>query len=423
MKKVLAVLTAMVLSISLLAACSTGSDSSTGGSTAPSGSAAAADSGSTGGDGGTKSVAISLADSTDYYIGTMVGANVEEAFRGTGANVDVLDAGNVISTQIQQIQNAATKGADIIYVFPIGDAEAYQDVLREVRDQGVTVMVSNTYPGDGACDVYVGSEEFYMGAMMAKMISAWIDEALPDQDNVKALILESHLNETMAHRCLGMRLVAEKFLRQGDLETMYFVKTEGGPVNYIDADGNEQPVDEPTGGLILDSDGNAILNPFYDERVELIEESNRVTTAFTPPEAQNAIEAAVTNGNDDLQIVFAYGDVGIPCSEKVMELVNSGSLTNPIDKVAVFCSDATDNNQQAMKDSVENTTVLRGVMAAGDLVATLQDYAVKLVNDEDVPEVTMEPLSYVLADKNGELVTVKYDDVEQLTPDISEFFK
>ena len=372
---------------------------------------------------GPVSATVSLADSSDYYIGTMVGAQVQAAFESAGAKVDVLDAATQISTQLQQIQNAVTKGTDIIYVFPVGDAEAYHDPLVAARQAGVKVIVSNNDPGEGAYDVYVGSEEFYMGAMQAAMVSKWIGDNLPGASQVKVLILESHFNETMAHRCLGMRLIGEQFLRQCDIQNMYFVKTPGNPVTYTDASGNEQSVDEPTGGLILDSSGHAILNPFYDPRVILIENSNRVSTGVTATEAQAALEAAVTNGNSDIQIIMAYGDVGISMSDKVLEMCNAHTLTNSPDKIAVFCSDATDNNVAAIKSSIDSSaSVLRGVMAAGDLIATVCDYAKRMAQGENVQDYIMEPLSYELADANGNIITVYYTDIHQLSPDISEFF-
>jgi len=353
----------------------------------------------------------------------MVGAQVKAAFESAGAQVDVLDAATQISTQVQQIQNAVAKGTNIIYVFPVGDAEAYLDPLVAARQAGVKVIVSNYDPGEGAYDVYVGSEEFYMGAMQAAMVSKWIDDNLPGATQVKALILEAHSNETMAHRCLGMRLISEKFLRLCDIKNMNFVKLPGNPVTYIDANGQEQSVDEPTGGLIFDDYGHAILNPFYDPRVTLIENSNRVSTGVTATEAQAALESAVTNGNSDIQVIMACGDVGISMSDKVLEMCNAHTLANSPDKMAVFCSDATDNNVAAIKSSADsNTSVLRGVIAAGDLIATVCDYAKRMAQGESVQDYVMEPLSYEMADANGDINTVYYTDIHQLSPDISEFF-
>ncbi len=249
----------------------------------------------------------------------------------------------------------------------------------------------------------MGSEEFYMGAMQAAMVTDWINTSLPDAQQVKALILEAHFNETMAHRCLGMRLIGERFLRVADIESMYFVRSDGDPVSYIDESGAEQPVEEPTGGLILDSDGHAILNPFFDSRVTLIENSNRVSCGVTATEAQAALESAVTNGHQDIQVIMTYGDVGISMNEKVLELCNNGALSNDASKMAVFCSDATEANTEAIKRSIDNSSVLRGVMAAGDLVQTLCDYAAMLVNGESAPAYTMEPLSYVTTDATGNI--------------------
>lgn len=365
-------------------------------------------------------VAVSLADASDYYIGTMVGAKVVDAFKKAGANVDVLDAASQVTTQLQQIQNAVTKGAKIIYVFPAGNGEAYTDTLRKAREAGVKVMVSNNKPGDGSYDVYVGSEEFYMGAMQAAMVTQWINNTMPQAKEVKALILEAHLNQTMARRCLGMRLISEKFLRKADLTNMRFVKTQGPTVYYKDSDGTVKKVDEPTGGLILDKNGYAILNPFYDPRVKLIETANRTSVGYTATEAQAALDNAVTNGNNDIQVIMAYGNIGIPLSDKVIQMSKAGRFKYDLSKMAVFCSDATDANLKAISQSSNNTTVLRGVMASGDLVKTLCDYAAKLVKGQPVLRITMEPLSYVMADSTGQVKTVYYHD--QLTPYIEQIF-
>lgn len=419
MKKFVAILTTVIMSISLLAGCSGATTTSTAIDTS---TAAGETTTQAAANNGPVKVVMSLADSSDYYIGTMVGAKVKEAFEAAGAEVEVLDAASQMSTQVQQIQNAVTQGANIIYVFPSGDAEAFHDPLVAARDAGVKVLVSNNNPGEGAFDAYVGSEEFYMGAMMAKLVSNWIDQTIPEATQVKTLILEANFNETMAHRCLGMRLVGEKFLRQADLKTMYFVKTDGQPVNYIDKDDTVKPVDEPTGGLILDKDGNAILNPFYDSRVKLVEAGNRATVGVTATEAQAAIAEAVTNGNDDLQVVITYGDVGIASSEKLVELSSAGTIKNDVSKVAVFCSDATDANIEAIKSSPDNKSVLRGVMAAGDLIQTVSEIAAQMVKGEAFTAFTMEPLSYITSDGKGGTTQVLYTDVEPLSPTIEQFF-
>ena len=373
---------------------------------------------------GVVNVAVSLADTTDYYIGTMVGQRVQKAFEDAGAKVQVLDAGNVVTNQQNQIQNAVTQGAEIIYVFPIGDATAYHDVLKAARDAGVKVMVSNNYPGEDAADVYVGSDEFLFGVQMAAMLSKWVDTTFPEAGpgEVPVLIVEASFNNNMIRRDLGMRLIAEKFLRQADVATIYYVKTEGGPVDYVDASGNVVAVDEPTGGLILDKDGHAILNPFYNAKVNLIEYANRNNTGIDATESQNAVDATIAQGYTDLKAVISYGDTGAALSSKLMDLSKAGVLDADLNKLAVFCSDLTDTNQQLILQSAKNESLLRGVMAAGDLIATLEENAKKLVNGEDVAAYTMEPLSYNMANADGTaIVTVLYTDEPQL-PDTILFF-
>jgi hypothetical protein len=38
---------------------------------------------------------------------------------------------------------------------------------------GACSRMSNTYPGEGGADVYVGSDEFQMGVMMSAMLAEW----------------------------------------------------------------------------------------------------------------------------------------------------------------------------------------------------------------------------------------------------------
>lgn len=373
---------------------------------------------------GVVNVALSLADSSDYYIGTMVGASVQKAFEEAGAKVQVLDAGSNFATQANQIQNAVTQGAEIIYVFPAGDAVAYHDVLVAARDAGVKVMVSNNYPGDGAADAYVGNDEFVMGVMMAALLSKWVDATYPDagEGEVTVLIVEAAFNNNMIRRDLGMRMVAEKFLRQADVASIYFMKTDGDPVDYVDANGNLVAVDEPTGGLILDAEGHAQLNPYYDPRVSLVEYANRNSAGVDATEALNAVDATLALGYKDLRAVISYGDTGAALSSKLMDLSNAGVLDSDLNKLAVFCSDLTDTNKALIMQSATNASLLRGVMASGDLIATLMGFGQNLVRGEDVPVFTMMPLSYVVTNPEGtDVVSAYYTEQPQL-PDTSLFF-
>jgi ABC-type sugar transport system substrate-binding protein len=373
---------------------------------------------------GTINVALSLALASDFYIGTMVGQSVKNAFEEAGAAVQVIDAGNSITDQLNQIQNAITSGSNIIYIFPAGDGATYFDVLQMARQAGVKTLMSNTYAGEGGADVYVGSDEFQMGVMMSAMLSAWADKTYPAArtGEVNVLIVEGTFNESAIKRCLGMRLVGEKFLRTCDTAAVYYIKKDGPAVTYLDKNGKETAVDEPTGGLLLDSSGRARLNPYYNAKIKLIEYSDRSYTGTDDMGAQNAVENVLTMGYKNLHAVISYGDTGAAVETKVRELCAEGKITTDIGKIAVFCSDLTDINRGLILNSYNSASVLRGVMGAGNLIGTLQDYAKKMVNSENLPAYTMEPISYMTANSDGSGIrTVYYTDCPQL-PATEEFF-
>ena len=132
----------------------------------------------------------------------MVGENVKAAFEEAGAKVQVVDGGDDVTNQINQIQNAVTSGADIVYIFPAGDGSTYYDVLQTARKAGTKTIMSNNYAGEGGADVYVGSDEFQMGVMMSAMVSEWADEVYPDAGagEVEVLIAKSTFNENCIKR-------------------------------------------------------------------------------------------------------------------------------------------------------------------------------------------------------------------------------
>lgn len=417
-KKALSIMISGLLALSMLSGCGTVDDGQT--AAASSGAAAAA-----GTQDGTVNVAISLGNAADYYIGTMVGTAVEASFKEAGAAVQILDGADDVVNQINQIQNAVTGGADIIYIFPAGDGETYYDVLQTARSAGVKTLMSNNYAGEGGADSYVGSDEFQMGVMMAAMVSEWADTNYPDANagEVEVLIVESTFNSNAIRRCLGMRMVGEKFIRKADSAAVYFIKTDGEAVSYLDEQGNEVSVEEPTGGLILDENGHAQLNPYYNEKIRIVEYSNRNSAGTDSTEAQNAIENAVTMGEKNLKAVMSYGDVGAAADTKLREMIEDGRITTDIEKAAVFCSDLTDTNKSLILKSGTNESVLRGVMASGDLIKTLQERAKAMVAGEEVPEYTMEPISYIMSNEAGsDVESVYYTDCPQL-PATDEFFE
>jgi len=200
-----------------------------------------------------------------------------------------------------------------------------------------------------------------------------------------------------------MRLIGEEYLRKFDTANVSFVQSDSG--------------------LLTDDSGNKIPNPYYDSRVKLIEYSNRMSTGTDAVESQNAVENAVTMGTQDLKAVISYGDVGAAVDTKVREMIQDGKITTPLEQIAVFCSDLTDTNKDLILKSANGESVLRGVMASGDLIATLQEYAKMMVRGETPPSYTMEPISYMMSNESGtEIVATYYTDLPGL-PDTDSFMQ
>ena len=125
--------------------------------------------------------------------------------------------------------------------------------MTEATNSGIKTLVSHNNTGEGSAVCTVQCDEFIMGCMMAPLVSTWVDAHYPDaaDGEVKMLVLEQSLIPDMVKRSTGMKLIGEKFLRKVDLATGTFVKEDGEAVTYVDENGTEQAVEEPTGGLVL----------------------------------------------------------------------------------------------------------------------------------------------------------------------------
>ncbi len=370
-----------------------------------------------------KMAGICIPQGSEFFL--LIGDQVQAALEAEGYSVQVTNANDDTQTMVKQIQNFTTQGVDILYVFPAGDAAAFHDVMQQATDTGIKTVVSHNNTGEGTATAFVQCDEFIMGIMMAPMVSAWADKTFPDAGigEIKVTVFEQSLIPDMVKRSTGMKIIAEKFLRKVDLTTGKFAKTEGDAVTYIDTDGQEKAVDEPTGGLILDENGKAQLNPFYNEKVKLIEISNR--TIGTEIEAQDALDLLVTadNGsNQDVKAVMCYaGSAAAGASEKMLGLVSSGVIKEDLSKLAVFGADLTDSNIERIKQSADNTSLVRGVMTNGNIVQTIIDTVSAVAKGEEVPPQQWEDLGYLTLNNDGtDTVQTLYNNE---LPETSEFFE
>jgi len=351
----------------------------------------------------TKRAAICIPYGADEFF-RFINDQVKSALEAEGYQVQTADANGDTQTMIRQVQNFTASKVDLMYVFPAGDAAAFHDVMKEATDSGIKTLVSHNNTGQGTATAFVQCDEFIMGTMMAPLVSQWLDKQYKNAAplSIKVLTLENSLIPDMVKRSTGMKIIGEKFLRKVDLSTGRFIKTNGPAVNYTDANNKDVAVDEPTGGLVLKG-GKAILNPFYDPRVQVLDISNRVLMGNM--DAQNALDvffAANGGSNTDIKVIMCYGgDMASGASEKLMQAVSQGIVKEDLSKLAVFGADITDSNKERMNQSLTNKNLVRGIMTNGNIIQTIVNTVTKMARGESVPAESWEKLGYMIPKADG----------------------
>lgn len=349
--------------------------------------------------------------SDEFFVG--IGNTLKEAFEAEGYRTQITDSNSDTNLYRTQIENFVTNNVDALYIFASGEPDAYYDVLKEAKSKGIKVIASHNPAPLADATVNIMADEFLMGVMTAPMVTKWLDREYPNaaDKSVKTLALEQSLIPEMVKRSAGMKIIGQKFLRRINLSTGKYITTAGNDVSYKNTLGQIVKVEEPTGGLILDDNGYAILNPFYDARVNMIEISKR--DHQTNLDSQNSIDTFITNPeNSDLKIVLNYGGDGAAgSSEKLLDLKREGKITTDLNKLAVFGADITDTNIQRIKDSATNKTLVRGVMTNGNMIATLKKYATAIAKGEDVPHESWEDLGYMMLNDSGtDVISITYNN-------------
>lgn len=133
-------------------------------------------------------------------------ASVEEA----GAQIQMDAADGDVTTQIEQIENYITMGADLIVVFPIS-GEAVANACRQAMEQGIPVVA---FAVEVPCEVtstVVNINDREMGRACADMVNAWLEKTFPEAEDgeVHVLVLGSSMTPQIVERTEGMKTIAE----------------------------------------------------------------------------------------------------------------------------------------------------------------------------------------------------------------------
>jgi len=252
----------------------------------------------------------------------------EEFYTGKGYKVEVASADGDATTQISQIENFTTMGADLIVVMGV-DPTGLTDVCSRARSAG-TKIVSFTTQIEGGEDTYVGSaSEEEIGAAIAQLGSDWIDATFPDAAD-------------------------------GEIQTVVFGYS-GTPEAAKRSEG-----------------------------MKAIESNKKVTMTYMEPENNtlDAAQAAAENlfqTNPDVNLILCYNSgMSNGVSAYVM---TPGSAVADISKFATFGSDVSAEVMANIEASKNNESVVRGCISLGDYADMFADLDVpvqKLLSGEAV---------------------------------------
>ncbi len=306
---------------------------------------------------------------------------------GEKYDVQVASADGNPNNQATQVENFTSMKPAFLFAMP-AEASSLVPKLAAARDAGVKVLVAGGDPGDEkAYDSVMMMNQYLAGMYEAYMAKQWVDATYPDAKDgtIETAILESTLNTDAANRSAGMKMIAEPYLKN--------VKGE-----YIDAKGN------------LVSEADKVANPAYSSKVNVVAD----TQAEMFQAGQTAMQNILTT-NPNVKLVLAYaGDGGMGASQAMLDEYAKGkgvSVIDDLNKVAVFGIGMIGPEGQAVLDSADNKSLFRGTIRfGGDLIGRTMEFAQKILNG-DIQKIIYDPLDIVTV-VDGKLMGLPIQDTE-----------
>ena len=201
MRKLITTIIAGGLALSL-AACG-GDDDSAGGS------------GSDGGDGGKGTIGVAMpTKSSERWIAD--GNNIKEQLEAEGYTVDLQYAEDDIPTQVSQVENMITKGADTLVIAAI-DGTALGEVLATAESQDIDIIAYDRLIRDSdAVDYYTTFDNFEVGVLQAESLVQGLEERGKAPYNVE-LFAGSPDDNNATFFWDGAMSVLEPMIESGDI--------------------------------------------------------------------------------------------------------------------------------------------------------------------------------------------------------------
>jgi len=335
MKKIIALMLAVVMSLSLVAC---GGSSS---SQAASGDGAAAPAGE---------VAVFWYTFGDTYLSS-VRAAMNEAFDNAGIKYQDYDANNSQTTQTEQIQTAITKGASalVVNIVDASSDDATQAILDMASGAGLPIVFFNRSVSEAIVSsydkaAYVGTDYTQAGHMQGKMIGEF---ALANFDSLD-------LNG------------------DGTLTYVMFKGQEGN----MEADARTQFGVEDA-NAVLTAAGKPALK-FYDEANPskyLLDQNGAWSAAQGQEHMQTLLSKYSEDNGNMVEIVIANNDdmaIGA-----IASLQNAGYNVEGGKYIPVFGVDATAAAQEKIADGSMTGTIKQDAVGMAEAVVQIADNLVK----------------------------------------------
>ena len=238
---------------------------------------------------------------------------IRAAFEAQGCDISIDSCEGDSTRQVEIIENYITMGKDLIIIFPL-NGESLVAVAGQAEDAGIPVVAfAMDVPNEKVTTHIISADESVMGAACGQMASDWADENLADQDTVEVLFIGSTTSPEMADR----------------------------------SDATEEALK-----------ANSRIN------VTRVDSPNSNDTN----EGRNVTENSFQGGKYYDMVVACNSNTAIGVDSYIM---SSDSPIPDLSKFAIFLVDETGEIDEAIINSLENKSAIRGTISMGDISDTV----------------------------------------------------
>ncbi|NLI54910.1 MAG: sugar ABC transporter substrate-binding protein [Clostridiales bacterium] len=321
MKKVVAILTVLMLAFSLVA-CSAAQATET---TEPEATSAPVTEATTEAPAEQEQFTIGYAApdlSSEYNM--MVHNSLETLSAEQGIKLLTLSAEGDVNLQVQQVENFITMGIDALIIYPV-DPTVLGPTMLKAKEAGIYVVNADQIASADSYDVAISADMRDLGVQCVMMASDWVDKTFPDaaDGSVKVAVFGFWLSEQFAARCDVMTEIAD-----------------------------------------------------YNKKCEVVAVYDTTVQSYQTDIANNA--AILLQQHPDVNVILSFTDIfALMIDEVVMQ--NAASLD--LSKIGQFTVDRSKAGFSKIKLAQTNESTLRGTIVPGiDIAQDLIDAATQKID-------------------------------------------